>query len=101
MEARLPRVYRSLGALPAPPLAKLLAPLDALRSRLLLVLAPRARSLVVDRSVRVAAVASLLLVIAYVSASVVPIWVVALGPIVWGIPHILSDIRYLVARPGY
>jgi hypothetical protein len=36
MEARLPRAYAALGALPAPPLSCLLAPLDALRARLLL-----------------------------------------------------------------
>src|SRR5262245_33407489 len=101
MEARLPRVYRAFGAIPAPPLGPLLVPLDALRARLLLAIAPRARSLVVARDRRVAAVASLLLVIAYLSANVIPIWVVALGPIVWGVPHVVSDIRYLVARPGY
>src|SRR5262249_48134547 len=105
MEARLPRVYRALGAFadapPAPPLPPLLAPLVELRTRPLPFLAPRAPSLVVARDRRVAAVASLLLVTAYLSASVIPIWVVALGPILWGIPHIVSDIRYLVARPGY
>lgn len=29
-----------------------------------------------------------------------PFWLLALGPIVWGIPHVLSDFRYLVLRPG-
>lgn len=107
MEARLPRVApmahveRALGAIPAPPLTPLLAPLDALRARLLLALAPRARSLVVARDRRVALLASLLLVTAYLGASVIPIWIVAIGPIAWGIPHIVSDIRYLITRPGY
>lgn len=92
---------RALAAIPAPPIGGLLAPLDALRARLLRMLAPHARSLVVERDRRVALIASLFLVTALLGASLVPLWIVALGPIVWGIPHVVSDLRYLVARPGY
>jgi len=101
MEARLPRIHRVLAALPAPPLQGLFAPLDALRSRLLRAFAPLARSLVVGREKRVALAASLLLALAYLGATTIPLWALAIGPIVWGIPHILSDIRYLVVRPGF
>lgn len=101
MEARLPRAYRVLGAIPAPPMAGVLAALDALRARLLLFVAPRARSLVVVRDRRVALVAAALLICAYAGASALPMWLLALGPIVWGIPHLLSDLRYLIVRPGY
>lgn len=106
MEAILPqtaanRAARALAAMPPPPLGGLLAPLDRARSRLLLAIAPRARSLVVDRERRVALAASFLLLSALAGASLVPLWLVAVGPLVWGIPHIVSDVRYLVTRPGY
>jgi hypothetical protein len=90
-----------LRAIAAPPLGGLIRPLDAVRSRLLrtLTLLPGARDLVVAREPRVAIVASLVLASAFVAACALPIWVIALGPLLWGIPHIVSDVRYLVARP--
>jgi hypothetical protein len=88
-------------AMPPPPLGGLIAPFDRLRASLLLAVAPRARSLVVDRDRRVAVVGSILMVTALLSTSTLPIWFLALGPIVWGVPHVVSDFRYLVARPGY
>ncbi len=100
MEARFPAIYRTLASIPTPPLTRLLLPLDALRARLLRSFAPLARSLVVARERRVALAASLLLLSAYISASTIPLWALALGPLLWGIPHILSDIRYLVVRKG-
>lgn len=86
-------------ALPAPPLDGLLAPLDAVRSRLLRAFAPALRGLIVPREPRVALAASLLLLSAFAVACSLPIVVLALGPLLWGIPHIVSDVRYLVARP--
>jgi hypothetical protein len=94
------RALRALGAIPPPPFAPVLAPIDALRSRLLRALAPRARSLFVVREERVALVASLLFLSALVSASLLPIVIIALGPLVWGVPHVISDVRYLITRPG-
>jgi hypothetical protein len=85
--------------MPAPPLAWLLRPLDAARSRFLRALAPLFRTLIVAREPRVALVASLLLLSAFAVACTLPIAVLALGPLVWGIPHILADVRYLVVRP--
>lgn len=95
------RIRRAFAAVPAPPVAGLLAPLDALRARLLRLVAPRFRDLVVDRELRVAFTGVCLLASALISTSLVPIWFIAVGPIVWGIPHVVSDLRYLVARPGY
>ncbi|MFT3774658.1 MAG: hypothetical protein QM820_55615 [Minicystis sp.] len=95
------RVLRALAAVPAPPVAGLLAPLDHLRAAILRAVAPRARSIVVARERRVALVGTLLLLTALVSTGLVPLWFIAIAPIVWGIPHILADVRYLVARPGY
>ncbi len=34
-------------------------------------------------------------------AGTVPLWMLALGPVVWGVPHLMADVRYLVVRPGY
>jgi hypothetical protein len=90
-----------LWAIPAPPLGGLLGPLDAARSRLLRALAPipAARRAIVAREPRVALVASILLLFAFALACSLPIAVIAVGPLVWGIPHIVSDVRYLVVRP--
>jgi hypothetical protein len=94
-------VARALARLPAPPIEGLLAPLDHLRATLLRFVAPRARSVVVERERRVAVVGSLLMITALLSTSALPMGFLALGPLVWGVPHIVSDLRYLVARPGY
>jgi hypothetical protein len=99
--ARAGRISRALAAIPAPPLPALFAPLDWIRARLLLAVTPYARSLVVARDRRVALFGTLLMLSAMVCTSLVPLWFIALAPIVWGIPHIISDFRYLVARPGY
>ena len=95
------RVQGAISAIPSPPFAEIFAPLDALRAKLIRLVAPRFRPLVVDREVRVAAFATFLLCTALVSTSLVPMWFLVVGPLVWGIPHVLSDLRYLVARPGY
>lgn len=92
---------RALAAVPAPPLPELFAPLDRPRNALIRFVAPRLRALVVDREVRVAAVGALLLCSALISTGLVPLWFIAVGPLVWGVPHVVSDLRYLVARPGY
>jgi hypothetical protein len=95
------RAWRALAAIPAPPLAGALAPFDRVRASLLRWIAPRARPLVVSRPVRVAAAGACLMVAALLSTSLFPLLFLALGPLVWGVPHIVSDLRYLVTRPGY
>lgn len=32
---------------------------------------------------------------------VAPLWLLALGPIALGVPHLLADVRYCVVRPGW
>lgn len=32
---------------------------------------------------------------------VAPLWLLVLGPLVWGVPHVAADIRYLVVRTGF
>ncbi len=78
----------------------LLAPADALRRRWLALVAPYARGLLVDRDRRVAAGFALACAAALVLATAAPLHLLALGPLVLGVPHVLADLRYLVWRPG-
>jgi hypothetical protein len=40
------------------------------------------------------------IVSAFAVTGLVPLWSLALGPVVLGVPHLVSDVRYLVVRPG-
>lgn len=104
MEGRLPRALNVIGgitALPPPPLQSLFAGLDRARRSLISAAAPWARSLLVDRERRVAFAGAVMITAALVATTAVPLWMVALGPIVWGVPHIVSDVRYLIVKQGY
>lgn len=81
--------------------ARLLDPLDWARRRWLRALGRWARPLMIDRDLRVALVASLMIASATLATLLVPLWLLALGPIVWGVPHLLADLRYLVVGPGF
>lgn len=63
-------------------------------------LGPLAKPLVRQRELRVAAAGSTMMLFALAGAVFLPMWMLALGPIVWGTPHVLSDVRYLWVRPG-
>ncbi len=63
-------------------------------------LGPLAKPLVRRRELRVAVAGSLLTLVALTTAAFLPLWVLALGPIVWGTAHIVGDVRYLWVRPG-
>lgn len=82
----------------------LLAPVDALRSAVLRA-ASRAtpvvgRRLFADRDARVVLYGVLATATALALAVLAPLWLLALGPIVLGVPHLMADARYLVVRPG-
>lgn len=85
----------------APPLSSAIQLLDAGRSRLYLALRPIAPTWLADRDRRIAAAGVLLLLCALVTASSAPLVLLALGPIVWGVPHLVADLRYLVTRPKF
>lgn len=74
-------------------------PVDAVRARALGLLGPLAPSLLRDRDARtlVYGVASIALALALTFA--VPMVLLAIGPIVLGVPHLVADVRYLVAKP--
>lgn len=74
--------------------------LDAIRVRLIALLGPLARPLLVERDVRIAVLGSLLVLVAALSTAAIPLWAIAFGPLVWGVPHVVADLRYLVLRPG-
>lgn len=78
-----------------------LAPLDAVRGWLLRHLRVVARPFIRDRALRVATMGSLLMLTALSTTVLAPFWLLAIGPIVLGVPHVVADIRYLVVRPGY
>lgn len=74
--------------------------LDRLRRFGLRVLGPLARVLFTDRALRVTVLGSALICTSFALTAAVPLVMLLLGPIIWGIPHVLADVRYLVARPG-
>ncbi len=77
-----------------------LGPLDRARGAVLSLGARAARPLLRDRGLRVLVLASLSVMLAFLGAWFFPMALLALGPIALGVPHLLSDVRYLVARPG-
>jgi hypothetical protein len=80
---------------------RLLAPLDVVRSALLRALGPTAGVWSARRDLRVAFFGVLAMTTALFGAAYLPGWMLAFGPIVLGVPHIVSDLRYLVAKPGF
>ena len=78
-----------------------IAAADWLRRRWLRLLGPLARPIVTRRELRVALGFSLMIGSALVATLVAPLWMLILGPLVWGVPHLVADLRYLVVRPGY
>lgn len=54
-----------------------------------------------DRELRVAAVFGVVVLSALLGTLIAPLWLLVLGPLIWGVPHIAADIRYLVVRTGF
>ena len=78
----------------------LLQPLDVARVRLLHALGPFTRVFAVDRDGRVAALAALATVTALLLTAVAPMWCLALGPVVLGVPHLAGRRRRSADRGG-
>lgn len=74
-------------------------PLDRVRRAMLAMVARVGPSFVAKREPRVALYACMLLAVAFAATALAPMWLLLLGPIVLGVPHVVSDMRYLVARP--
>ena len=86
--------------LTGPLLVERLRPLDALRRAALLALGSRARTWVLPRERRVAILGSVAALAALAGTLAAPLVLLALGPLVLGVPHLVADLRYLVTRPG-
>lgn len=83
------------------PVISLCRVLDRLRARFLRLLGSPGRLLVRRRDLRVGAFGCTVMVLALAGSVWLPLWLLALGPVILGTPHVLSDVRYLVMRPGY
>jgi hypothetical protein len=82
------------------PLETLLAPIDLGRSAVLRLVGPRVAGWIRDRDARVAAIGVFAVAVAFVLTVCAPLPMLALTPILFGVPHLVADVRYLVARPG-
>jgi hypothetical protein len=52
-----------------------------------------------DRSARITLLAALAMLAALTISVMAPLWLLLLGPLLIGVPHVLSDVRYLLLRP--
>ena len=75
-------------------------PLDSLRRQILHYFSPWLRPFIRNRSLRICVTASSFIFLAFVFSIALPLWQLLLGPILLGIPHFVSDIRYLIVRKG-
>jgi hypothetical protein len=80
----------------------LLAPAEAGRRALMRVLLRQAtlRSILVSKDRRVAAQATVGVLVTFALACVFPALLLAGSPVLLGVPHVASDLRYLVLRPA-
>lgn len=80
---------------------RLMSSADRLRRRWFRALGPLGARLARDREFRVSLVFSAVVVSALLGTLIAPLWLLVLGPLVWGVPHIAADLRYLVVRTGF
>lgn len=74
--------------------------LDRARASLYRAFAPWLGRFYGDRARRVAWGGALSISVSFTLTLVAPLWLLALGPVLLGVPHLVSDARYLVVRPG-
>jgi hypothetical protein len=89
----------AMTSLAATALALPVRGLDRARLWWLRALGPLAKPLVRSRELRIAVFGSTSLLIALALTATVPLYLLAIGPLLLGIPHVGSDLRYLVFRP--
>ena len=73
--------------------------IDSVRGRLYRLLSPWLAPLYADRSRRVVWMGLLSICVSFTLTLAAPLWLLALGPVLMGVPHLLADARYLVVRP--
>ncbi len=74
--------------------------IDAFRAQAYRVAAPWLGEWLADRARRVRALAYFSIFSSLLLTLVSPLWLLALGPVLLGVPHLVADARYLVAQPG-
>lgn len=79
---------------------RVLGPLDDSRSLLIRLGASACLPFLADRELRVATSGILIAIGALGLALYWPAWPFLLAPLVLGVPHLVADLRFLVARPG-
>jgi len=89
-----------LSPLPRPLLGAI-ALADRIRRGWLRALGRPGRVLVARRELRVATIFAAVILTGLVGSLVAPFWLLLLAPVLWGVPHVVADIRYLVVRSGY
>lgn len=77
-----------------------LAPFDALRNQFLRSFGRLLKPLIARREPRVVVLGAFGLGVAFALTLTVPLWLLTMGPLVLGIPHLVADLRYLVMRPS-
>jgi hypothetical protein len=77
-----------------------LAPIDAGRRWLYRATVPALGGWVLDRERRVVVLAAIVMTTSLLGALVLPVPMLAVGPILLGVPHLVADFRYLVVQPG-
>ena len=75
--------------------------LDFLRAQVLALLGSWAIPLMRRPELRVSWRGSTAVLVALLGTTCLPLWMLALGPLVLGVPHLVSDLRYLIVRPGH
>lgn len=73
--------------------------IDSVRGRLYRWFSPWLAPLYADRSRRVVWMGLLSICVSFTLTLVAPLWLLALGPILLGVPHLVADARYLVVLP--
>ncbi len=73
--------------------------IDSVRSRLYRTLRPWLAPLYADRARRVVWLGLFSISISFALTLVGPLWLLALGPVLLGVPHLVADARYLVVLP--
>lgn len=73
--------------------------IDSVRARLYRALKPWFASLYADRARRVVWLGLFSIAISFALTLSSPLWLLALGPVILGVPHLVADARYLVVQP--
>lgn len=79
----------------------LCAPLDIVRRNALVALGPLGKIMVRNRELRVSVAATLMIATTLALTIYAPFYLLLLGPVVLGVPHLIGDVRYLFVRPGF